>query len=86
MMRFCGKAPIVVCDRDAPGAFPVFRRRHGEACQADESRKAVCDGTYQDKLDSVIDLCETLRAVYALAGENPEVRNLINDALQRNEI
>lgn len=65
----------------------MFRRRqHGAACLADKSRMDVCDGTYQDKLDSVIDLCETLRAVYALAGENPEVQKLIKDALRRNEI
>ena len=36
---------------------------------------------YSAKEDEKLRLKEALRAVYALAGENPEVRRIVNDAL-----
>lgn len=61
----------------------------GEYCQEEGERggaaRSVCERMYAAKEAEKIRLCEALRAVYALAGENPEVRKIINDALNENE-
>ena len=50
-----------------------------------ESARSVCEGMYAAKEDEKRRLKEALRAVYALAGENPEVRKIINEALDEDE-
>lgn len=86
IMRHGNPTRIVLCDSDADGAFQVFRRRHGGACLADESARSVCDGTYHDKIDAVISLCDTIREIYALVGEDQTISKIVNDALRRHEI
>lgn len=58
------------------------RKHDGEFCKDDESARAVCDGMYLDKCDDVNELCAALRAVYAIAGENPEVKRIVHDAIR----
>lgn len=55
--------------------------KHGGECLTDEYARAVCEGMYADKCDDVIELCAALRAVYALAGENLEVRGIVEKAI-----
>lgn len=43
--------------------------------------RSVCEGMYAAKEDEKSRLKEALRAVYALAGENAEVRKIIHEAL-----
>lgn len=50
-----------------------------------EAARSVCEGMYAAKEDEKQRLKEALRAVYALAGENPEVRKIVNDALNEAE-
>lgn len=57
------------------------RRIHGEECEHDRYARDVCEGMYAEKCDDVIGLCEALRAVLALAGESPEVRRVIEEAI-----
>lgn len=58
------------------------RKRHiGGECEHDQYARQVCEGMYQEKCDDVIGLCEALRAVLALAGENKEVRRVIEAAI-----
>lgn len=56
--------------------------RHVGECDADSDSMDVCDSIYADKTKEVIDLCEVLRAVLALTGEDPQVRELIETALR----
>lgn len=44
--------------------------------------KQVCDGTYMEKVEDVIQLSEALRGVLALAGENREIARIIKTALE----
>lgn len=63
----------------------------GEYChekhddEAGESARSVCEGMYAAKEDEKLKLKEALRAVYALAGEDPEVRKVIHEALNEDE-
>lgn len=57
------------------------RKRHGAACEGDSYAKDVCEGMYQEKCDDVLGLCEALRAVLALAGENKEVQRIVEKAI-----
>ena len=57
-------------------------RQHGRACQNDQSAQDVCDGTYMEKVEDVIQLSEALRGVLALAGENREIARIIETALE----
>jgi hypothetical protein len=56
-------------------------KEHGSKCQEDRSWMDVCEGTYADKVDECLRLVETIRAIYALAGENPQIKNLVDEAL-----
>lgn len=54
----------------------------GEYCGGDdESAKSACEGMYIAKCDAVIELCSALRAVYAIAGEDENVRKIVEDAI-----
>lgn len=57
------------------------RKHHSGECESDSYARDVCEGMWQEKCDDVIGLCEALRAVLALAGENREVRAIVEKAL-----
>lgn len=56
--------------------------RHVGECAIDEKAREVCEGVYLDRVDDNLALCEALRAVYALAGENKQVQIIVNDAIR----
>ena len=65
-------------------AGPFFKHgdmQHSGECLTDQASRDVCDGMYVDKCDDVLGLCEALRAVLALAGEDPQVRKIVDDAI-----
>ncbi len=74
---------IVLCDSDAEGAFPVFRRPHDDECTNDLYARSVCEGMWADKCDDVIALVDALRAVYSLAGENRDVKRIVHEAIAK---
>ena len=74
---------IVLCDSDAEGAFPVFRRPHDDECTNDLYARSVCEGMLADKCDDVIALVDALRAVYSLAGENMDVKRIVHEAIAK---
>lgn len=57
------------------------RDHHCGECADDRHARDVCDGMWEEKCDDVIALCEALRAVLALAGENKEVRAIVEKAI-----
>lgn len=57
------------------------RRKHGAECESDRYAKDVCEGTYIEKCDDVIGLCAALRAVLAIAGEDKNVRAIVEQAI-----
>lgn len=57
------------------------RDHHCGECADDRYARDVCDGMWEEKCDDVIALCEALRAVLALAGENKEVRAIVEKAI-----
>jgi hypothetical protein len=57
--------------------------KHVGECATDEIARDVCEGMYRDRLTDNLALCEALRAVYALAGENKEIARIVNDALRQ---
>jgi hypothetical protein len=57
------------------------RTQHSGECEHDEYARDVCEGMYAEKCDDVIGLCGALRAVLALAGQNKEVRRVIEEAI-----
>ena len=63
--------------------FPYFKWNHKGDCAKDEFAKDVCEGMYLEKCDDNHSLCEALRAVYALAGENSEIERIVNDAIKQ---
>jgi len=56
--------------------------KHIGECAHDEIARQVCDGIYQDRVDDNLKLCEALRAVYTLCGENKEVAKIVHDAIR----
>ena len=57
------------------------RKSHSGECEHDTYSRDVCEGMWQEKCDDVIGLCDALRAVLALAGENKEVRAIVEKAI-----
>lgn len=55
--------------------------RHDKECKDNEFARSVCEGTYIEKCDDVNELCAALRAVYAIAGEDPQIRRIVEDAI-----
>lgn len=74
---------IVLCDSDAEGAFPVFRRPHDGECTNDLYARSVCEGMWADKCDDVTALVDALRVVYSLAGENRDVKRIVHEAIAK---
>lgn len=61
---------------------PYYRNvGHDDECATSESARTVCEGMYMERTGNIIQLCAALRAVYAIAGENPEVRKIVEDAI-----
>lgn len=54
---------------------------HDGECKTDPIAASVCEGMYVDKCNDINNLCAALRAVYAIAGEDPEVRKIVEDAI-----
>lgn len=61
-----------------------------DAAQAIElltrSAHDVCEGMYSDRVDDVLELCDALNAVRALAGEDPEILKIVDDAIREHGI
>lgn len=57
------------------------RQKHGAECEADRFAKDVCEAMYVEKCDDVIGLCEALRAVLAIAGQDKNVRAIVEQAI-----
>ena len=68
-------------DWEHDGEYCHHRHKDEEGAAA----RSVCEGMYAAKEDEKLRLKAALRAVYALAGENPEVRKIINEALDEDE-
>ena len=60
------------------------QRLHGK--HEDKSSADVCEGIYQDRLDDNLALCEALRAVLALAGEDAQIAKIIEDVIEERGI
>ena len=60
--------------------------RHKQECNNDPFAKDVCEGIYGDRVDSNLGLVEALRAVYALVGQDKQVRKIIEDAIEEHGI
>lgn len=56
--------------------------KHVGECAHDESARQVCEGIYRDRVDDNLKLCEALRAVYTLVGQNKEVAKIVHDAIR----
>ena len=56
-------------------------KEHGGDCTVDIYALSVCEGMYSEKEGEKLELVEALRAVYALAGEDEQVRKVIDTAL-----
>ena len=39
----------------------------------------------QDRVDVIQDLCDALRSVYAIAGEDEQISNIVNSALEKHD-
>ena len=58
------------------------RSTHTGDCAHDSYSRDVCEGMYQEKCDDVIGLCEALRAVLALAGQDKQIRAIVDKAIR----
>ena len=56
---------------------------HSGQCLNDERTRDVCEGIYLDRLNDNLQLCAALRAVYAVAGEDQQVRKIVEEALEQ---
>lgn len=58
---------------------------HSGDCLDDDDTLSTCESIYVGRLNDNIQLCAALRAVYAIAGEDPQVRRIVEDALNEYE-
>lgn len=56
-------------------------REHDGECATDKYTRSVCEGMYSEKVGEKLELVEALRAVYAIAGEDYHVGQIIETAL-----
>ena len=63
---------------------PTFK--HVGECATDEISRQVCEDIYKDRCDDNLALCEALRAVYALTGEDKEIKKIVHDAIKQHGI
>lgn len=59
---------------------------HVGECSTDEFARQVCEGIYKDRCDNNLALCEALRAVYALSGEDKQIKKIVHDAIREHGI
>jgi hypothetical protein len=59
---------------------------HVRGCATDEMAREVCEGLYWDRTRDNLALCEALRAVYALAGQDKQIAKIIQDALREHGV
>jgi hypothetical protein len=60
----------------------VLRELDHHSGHEDKYEEDVCAGIYTQRVDDNIALCEALRAVLALCGENKEVNEIIETVLE----
>ena len=60
--------------------------RHVGECATDDISRHVCEGIYKDRCDDNLALCEALRAVYALYGEDKQIGKIVHDAIRQHGI
>jgi hypothetical protein len=60
--------------------------KHVGECAHDAFARQVCDGVYAERVEDNLALCEALRAVYTLCGENKDVKKLVHDSIQEHGI
>lgn len=60
--------------------------RHTGECATDDISRQVCEGIFKDRCDDNLALCEALRAVYALTGEDQAVKKIVHDAIRQHGI
>lgn len=58
------------------------RVNHQGECATDQFARDVCEGIYAERINDVMELCDALRAVYALAGENREIAAIVDKAIE----
>lgn len=63
-----------------------LKKLHDKECRGDKYAASVCEGIYCDRVDSNLALTEALRAVYALVGQNKQVRKIIEEAIEEHGI
>jgi hypothetical protein len=70
------------------GNVQTEQRKHhsNQECLDDKFTADVCTGTYVEKVNDVLGLCEALRAVKTLVGEDETVLKIIDDALEEHGI
>ena len=56
---------------------------HKHQDEAGEAARSVCEGMYEAKNTEIEILKEALRAVYARAGEDPVIRDIVKEALDK---
>ena len=59
---------------------------HDGDCARDEHARTVCEGIYLDRLNDNLELAAALRAVYAVAGEDAQVREIVETALREHAV
>lgn len=57
--------------------------KHVGECEHDQSARDVCEAIYAERCDDNLALCEALRAVLALVGEDPQIQKIVNDAISQ---
>lgn len=65
---------------------PSKQMQHVGECATDDLSQQVCEGMYKDRCDDNLALCEALRAVYALYGEDKQVKKIVHDAIKQHGI
>lgn len=64
----------------------LSKMRHVGDCATDEFARQVCEGMYVERVQDNLALCEALRAVYALVGENEAVAKTVHDAIREHGV
>lgn len=60
--------------------------KHKKECNIDSFTKDVCEGIYIDRVNSNLGLTEALRAVYALVGQDKQIKKIIENAINEHGI
>jgi hypothetical protein len=56
--------------------------RHDGECATDMKAHDVCEEIYRERVHDNLMLCEALRAVYAICGEDKQVAKIVHDAIR----